>query len=275
MAPPSDRYARWRDRAPGWTRTAPQGVSTADRNNQRMIAATGIGPGMRVADLATGAGEPAISIALAVGAGGAVAATDLVPEMMEAARRRAAALALAQLRFVVADMAALPYADATFDALTCRFGLMFAPDPVRTVAEARRVLRPGARAAWLAWGPSACNTMFEVTRTAIAGFFGGAPEDGAAGRFRFAGAGDLGAVLRAAGFRDVAETGFDDVDTVPAGAPFVRRQLERNREPRVLALDADGRAALEAAIERAFVPHREGDAYRLRSAVRLAVGTAA
>jgi len=274
MAGRSDRLAPWRARAPGWTATAPETVSTNDRHNQRLIAAAAITPGMRVLDLATGAGEPAISIALRVGDGGFVAGTDLVVEMMEGARRRAAALGLAQLRFAVADMEALPYAAASFDAATCRFGIMFPADPVAAAAEARRVLRPGARAAFLVHGPAEHNDLFETTRTAIAAFFGAAPDGSAAGRYRFAAEGTLAATMRAAGYRDVTETAFDEVTEVAGGQALWRSQLDRNREPRVVALDAAGRAALEQAVAQAFAGFRTGDAYRLRSFVRMGVGVA-
>jgi len=274
MAAGKDRMAPWRARAPGWTATAPQTVSTNDRHNQRLIAAAAIAPGMRVLDLASGAGEPAVSIALRVGAAGFVAATDLVVEMMAGARRRAAALELAQLRFAVADMEALPYADASFDAATCRFGIMFPADPVAAAAEARRVLRPAARAAFLVHGPAAHNDQFETTRGAIAAFFGTVPDGSSAGRYRFAGEGSIAALMRAAGYRDVAETAFDEVTEIGAGQGFWRSQLDRNREPRVVALDDAGRAALEQAVARAFDRFRDGEVYRLRSFVRLGVGIA-
>jgi SAM-dependent methyltransferase len=229
---------------------------------------------MRVLDVATGAGEPAISIALKVGASGMVVATDLVAAMLAGARRRAAALDLAQLRFVVADMAALPYPAATFDAMTCRFGLMFAPDPVAAAAEVRRVLRRGARAAWMVWGPPEYNTVSLTVRRTLAEFFGDTGPDTGAARYRFAAAGLLERTLRAAGFADVAEVPFDETVEIAAGRPFWQTQLVRNGGARVAALDAAGRAALDRAVAAAFEPHRAGDALRLRSFVRLCAGVA-
>ena len=72
-------------------------------------------PASRSATSPTGAGEPALSIATLVGEDGRVFATDLCPEMMLGARRRAAAQGLRNIAFRTADMLALPDADSVFD----------------------------------------------------------------------------------------------------------------------------------------------------------------
>src|SRR5690606_2241998 len=105
----------------------------AEPLNRPLIEAAQVRSGARVLDLASGAGEPAIPIARAVGPSGEVVATDLVPEMLKGARRRAAEEGLANIRFEQADMEALPFADESFDAVTCRIGLMYAPDPLRAL----------------------------------------------------------------------------------------------------------------------------------------------
>jgi ubiquinone/menaquinone biosynthesis C-methylase UbiE len=144
---------RWARESVGWGRTAPETVATDDAQNQTLIGAAGIEPGMRVLDLASGAGDPAISIALRVGVDGFVAATDFSPEMLAVARRRASALGLDHVAFAVADMARLPFTGQSFDAVTCRCGVMFPDDRIAVATEARRVLTPGGRVAYLVWGP--------------------------------------------------------------------------------------------------------------------------
>src|SRR5580692_9517228 len=109
-------------------------------------------PGMRVLDLASGTGEPAISLASRVGAQGHVTALDLSAELLEIAAQRAEARGLKNFTTEQADARSLPFPENSFDLATSRFGVMFFSDPVFTLAELRRVLRPGARACFMAWG---------------------------------------------------------------------------------------------------------------------------
>ena len=101
---------------------ADQMADMADRFNQPLIDAIGVAPGHDVLDLASGTGEPALSLARRVGPSGQITATDLVPEMLEGAKRRARAAGLANIRFEAADMERLPFPDSSFDRLTCQIG---------------------------------------------------------------------------------------------------------------------------------------------------------
>lgn len=111
----------------------------------------GLGPAASrdVLDVATGPGTLAI---LAAKAGARVTAVDFAPEMLAHAKRRAEASGV-ELDLRVADATALPFADASFDAAFAMFVLMVVPDRARALAELRRVLRPGGRAALAAWVP--------------------------------------------------------------------------------------------------------------------------
>jgi SAM-dependent methyltransferase len=106
------------------------------------VAAAEVRVGYRVLDVATGTGEAALAATAAVGELGAVVGADISPAMLLAAVGR-----MAHQPFfpVVADGQALPFRDASFDAVFCHLGLMFYPDPSRGLAEAWRVLRPGHR----------------------------------------------------------------------------------------------------------------------------------
>jgi ubiquinone/menaquinone biosynthesis C-methylase UbiE len=108
--------------------------------------------GMRVLDLASGTGEPAITLAGRVGAQGQVIGLDLSADLLEIAEKRARDRGLTNFTTQQADAHSLPFADSSFDLATSRFGVMFFRDPELAFRELLRVMRPGARACFLAWG---------------------------------------------------------------------------------------------------------------------------
>ncbi|HVO17499.1 MAG TPA: methyltransferase domain-containing protein [Alphaproteobacteria bacterium] len=263
----------WRDRAAYWDRSADSIADVADRLNQPLLDAIGIAPGQSVLDLASGAGEPALSIARRVGSAGRVTATDLVAEMLAGAERRAADAGLANIDFRIADMEAMPFGDAVFDRVSCRFGIMFTSDPGRALAEARRVLRPGGRAGFLVWGPRDDISQFEVFAAAAARVFGDAADLDLERPFRFGQAGSLGALMTAAGFAGAEEQELRFEPRIPASVPFWRPQVEMTFGPVLAYAAPDRRQALEEALHAGFAALRQGDHYRLRMHVRIVTGT--
>ena len=114
-----------------------------------LVDALGIGPGDRVLDVAAGAGNAAIPAAQR---GAAVVATDLTPELLESGRQDAARVGV-DVAFEEADAEALPYADASFDAVISVVGVMFAPHHQAAADELLRVVRPGGRIGLISWTP--------------------------------------------------------------------------------------------------------------------------
>jgi len=110
------------------------------RGRMRAIELVAARPGMRILDLACGPGTLTRLLARQVAPGGEVVGVDLATGMIELARSSAPANA----RFEVMDMEQLTFPGASFDAAICGHGLQFAPDLVRALGEARRVLRPGS-----------------------------------------------------------------------------------------------------------------------------------
>jgi SAM-dependent methyltransferase len=99
--------------------------------------------GTRLLDVACGTGE---LVARAAKAGALAEGLDFAASMVEAARS-----AYPGLRFQEGDAQELPFANESFDAVTCAFGLMHLEDPERALSEARRVLRSGGRYSFTVW----------------------------------------------------------------------------------------------------------------------------
>jgi SAM-dependent methyltransferase len=115
----------------------------------RLVEACGIGPGMRVLDVAVGTGNAAIP---AAERGAEVIASDLTPELFEAGRKRAATAGV-ELDWVEADAERLPFEDGSFDVVISSIGAMFAPHHEAVADELVRVCRPGGTIGMLNWTP--------------------------------------------------------------------------------------------------------------------------
>lgn len=97
-------------------------------------------PDWQVLDIATGAGHTAFAFAPLVAS---VTATDITTEMLEVTAQGAAERSLGNLRTEFADAANLPFADVSFNLVTCRIAAHHFPDIARFVQEVARALRPG------------------------------------------------------------------------------------------------------------------------------------
>src|SRR3712207_1316732 len=115
----------------------------------RLVEACGIGPGMRVLDVAAGTGNASLP---AAERGATVTASDLTPELLDAERRRAEAVG-PKLEWVEADAENLPFGDAEFDVVMSSIGVMFAPHHQDAADEIVRVCRPGGTIGLLSWTP--------------------------------------------------------------------------------------------------------------------------
>lgn len=122
-------HSLWRDQA--WRRAA--------------VRAAAVQPGQDVLDVACGTGDLTQALARRTGAG-SVTGLDFTRGMLDIAeRKRGRDPALAGVRYVEGDAMALPFPDASFDAVTIAFGIRNVQEPGRALAEFFRVLRPGGR----------------------------------------------------------------------------------------------------------------------------------
>jgi ubiquinone/menaquinone biosynthesis C-methylase UbiE len=142
---------QWDRVAAGWKKWWQIIENGAQHVSQRMIELTRVEPGQRVLDIATGIGEPALSLASRVGPAGRVVATDLSSQMLDIARERATALGLTNVEFVEADAERLDFPAGHFDAVLWRWGITDLPDPLNALVAIRRMLTPTGSFATAVW----------------------------------------------------------------------------------------------------------------------------
>jgi len=177
--------------------------------NHRLVADARLRSGLRVLDLGSGTGYPALLGAQTVGPGGSVTGIDLAEQMLEVARRKAISLGLSNVAFRTGDVTALPFDANSFDAVTSRFCLMFLPEIPKAAAEIARVLKPGGWVAAAVWSAPEKNPSIGLSMAAIKQVIELPPPDPTApGIFRLAKPGDLAGMLQQAGLTDVADQEF-------------------------------------------------------------------
>ena len=114
-----------------------------------LVQASGIGPGDHVLDVAAGSGNVSIPAAKA---GAVVVSSDLTPELLDRAQKRAAEEGVVLDRRE-ANAEDLPFVDGEFDAVVSAIGVMFAPRHQRAADELVRVCRPGGTIGLISWTP--------------------------------------------------------------------------------------------------------------------------
>ena len=126
----------------------------------------------RLLEIAAGTGVVTRALASRLPEDVAIVATDLNQAMLDQASAVGAAR---PVEWRQADAMRLPFADGTFDAVVCQFGVMFFPDRVGAFSEARRVLRPGGVFVFNAWDRIAENELADTVTTSLQSVFPGDP----------------------------------------------------------------------------------------------------
>jgi ubiquinone/menaquinone biosynthesis C-methylase UbiE len=265
----------WTRRAAGFRKWKSQEEIQGRAATQMLLRAARVKPGIRVLDLASGAGDPALTLAEVVGPSGHVTATDLVTEMLAVVEEFARERGLANMSLRQADAEALPFPDEAFDAVTCRLGVMFFSNAQRALGETRRVLKPGGRAAFVAWGPLEQALQDRIPREILRKYVQAPPPDpGAPDARKFARAGTLSIALREAGFKAVQE----ESPTIPYPWPGPPEQYwERERDAGatrrlVERLAPEQRSQVEAEVIEAIRQYYDGQQVNFTACIVVASG---
>lgn len=158
-----------------------------------------------ILDVASGTGEPGLTIASML-KGGKVIAIDLAEGMLDIAIENAKIRGIRNFETLNCDVSDLPFSDNTFDAISCRFGFMFFPDMLLAAKEMVRVLKPGGRIAVAVWNEPEKNFW----ATSIQGIVNKnmkvtPPPNGAPGLFRCAQKGMIPSLFEQAGLKNITE----------------------------------------------------------------------
>jgi ubiquinone/menaquinone biosynthesis C-methylase UbiE len=125
----------------------------------------------RVLETAAGTGIVTRALLRSLSPSANIVATDLNQPMLDHAAERVSS---SRVSWQKADAQALPFPDATFDAVVCQFGVMFFPDKQKAYREARRVLKAGGHFIFNVWDRLENNEFADIVTTAVSEMF---PDD--------------------------------------------------------------------------------------------------
>lgn len=195
--------ASWNKFSAGWRKWDADTMAFLQPMGDEMIRLLHRPDNELLLDIAAGTGEPGLTLA-AMMPNGKVVLTDLSEDMLAVAREKAEARNIANVDMIIADVSELPFADHTFDALSCRFGFMFFPDMLQAAKQMYRVLKPGGRMATAVWnGPEKNFWVTAMGATINKHLHLPPPPPGAVGMFRCANPDTMKQLLAQAGFTNI------------------------------------------------------------------------
>lgn len=195
----------WNKFSPGWKKWDDMTMNFLKPMGDEIIRLLNVDDNEIILDVATGTGEPGLTIASMM-RNGKVIAQDIAEGMLEVARENAMHRGILNFETVRSDISSLPFDDNTFDAISCRFGFMFFPDMLIAAKEMVRVLKPGGRIAASFWNVPEKNFWITAALGTINGMMEiPPPVQGAPGMFRCAKEGIMHELFQNAGLKNITQ----------------------------------------------------------------------
>lgn len=195
----------WNKFSSGWKKWDDLTMGFLKPIGDEIIASINPSGNQSILDVASGTGEPGLTIAAMLD-GGKVILTDLAEEMLEIAKENAEVKGIKNIDINVCDICDLPFTDNSFDSISCRFGFMFFPDMQKAANEMNRVLKPGGKIATSVWDIPEKNFWVTATMGTIMKNMDLPPNPtGAPGMFRCCKPGLMKEIFENAGFKGIVE----------------------------------------------------------------------
>lgn len=196
--------ASWNKFSPGWKKWDRLFMDFLEPMGNEIIRSLRPKENDLVLDVASGTGEPGLTIAGSVKRG-KVVITDLSEHMLDIARENALLRGIQNVETVACDVSELPFVNEQFDALSCRLGFMFFPDMQLAANEMARVLKRGGRMATSVWNVPEKNFWITAMMSTIQKYVDmPAPPPGAPGMFRCSKESLMVTILAKAGFKNIS-----------------------------------------------------------------------
>lgn len=262
----------WNRVAAGWDKWDSYFSRNMTFINHRLVADARLQPGLRVLDLGSGTGYPALLAGDVVGSEGSVVGIDLAESMLAVATRKAKALGMQHVTFRTGDVTTLPFDAGSFDAVISRFCLMFLPEIPKALKEILRVLKPGGYVAAAVWSAPEKNPFIRIPMDVIKTITPLPPPDPEApGIFRLAKPGDLAGMMERAGLALLSDDEFTAEVTYATAEEFFRSMMDIAAPIQNLfaTLTPEQKTEAEQGIVKAVKEYRRQQGVALPIAVRI------
>jgi ubiquinone/menaquinone biosynthesis C-methylase UbiE len=216
----------WNSVSKGWQVWWKTFENGAYNISNKLVEFANIKPGDKVLDIATGIGEPALTAAKRVGKDGHVMATDISPQMLSIAKQRAASMGVETImEFREGDAETIDLPASLFNGVTCRWGLMFLPNPYDALTNIYKTLVSDGNFAAAVWAaPDKVPFLALPTSIVRQETHAPAPAPGTPGPFNLADENQLRDTFIKAGFKDVNTERIDAVFEFNSAEDFTQYQ---------------------------------------------------
>lgn len=267
--------AHWNGAAPGWVRWEDAVAEWMEAPTEAMMDVGGVAAGVRVLDLACGAGSQTLLAAERVGPRGRVVANDISEIMLAHVERKAREAGLENVVGIAGAAETLDVEPNQFDVVISRLGLMLFHDPASALRASLRALRPGGRAAAMVLGAPDANAFMARPMEILLRHAGkSAPPPGSPGIFALGRRGQLAGLLADAGFVHVEERVMTPVLRMPSAEHAVAMMQEAFGAFRLVVSDQpeDVREAAWAEVAGALRAFESDDGFTAPSEVFVVAG---
>jgi SAM-dependent methyltransferase len=266
---------RWNAIAEGWHRWIPMMHAWYAPATELMLDFARIGPGSRVLDIAAGDGDQSLAAAAHVGPSGYVLAIDKADRLLAIAEQSARKAGLTNLETRLMDGENLELPDASFNAVICRFALMYFNDPIHGLQGMKRVLKPGGRVAVVVYGENG-SPEFSLALSTVRRWMGPVDQDSQSAAHSLGTPGVLGQTFMAAGFLEVEVHALTLPVRMSSAAECVHYLQNTSPTLRELLLSFSPEARKDAwrAVEKALSKFEDPTGFEVHHQVLVAAGSA-